>query len=101
MRTIDKASPQLFSMAATGEHIKEVVLSGQMGGENPITFYKVTLQDVMVSSFWQMDGNGHTSTEWFHLNFAKIIVEYTPMKADGTAAETIKAGYDVKSSTKI
>lgn len=101
IKRIDKASPQIFAMVATGEHIKEVVLTGQMAGQNPSTFYKVTLQDVMVSSFWQTDGNAGTSTESLRFNFAKIEIEYTPMKADGTAAETVKAGYDLKAGTKI
>jgi type VI secretion system secreted protein Hcp len=101
MKTVDKASPQLFTKAATGEHIKEVVLTGQMQGGNPSVFYTVKMEDVVVSSFWQTNGNGGAAMESLHFSFSKIQVEYIPMNADGTQGEAIKAGYDVKTATKI
>ena len=34
-------------------------------------------------------------------NFAKIKVSYTSMSADGTVAQTVKAGWDIKSNDKV
>jgi type VI secretion system secreted protein Hcp len=101
MKRLDKSTPMLFLKAASGEHIPEVVLTGQLSGENPSAFYTITMSDVIISSFWQPTPEGQPPMESVSFNFAKIEISYTPMSADGTAAETVKAGWDVKSNTKV
>ena len=46
-----KASPKLFLAAAGGQHLKQALLTMRKSGEQSAEFYKVTLQDVLVSSF--------------------------------------------------
>jgi type VI secretion system secreted protein Hcp len=101
MKTVDKASPQLFSKAASGEHMKEVVLTGQMSGENPVQFYQIKMSDVIISSFWQATPEGQIPMESVSFDFAKIEIEYMPMSADGTSGEAIKAGWDLKTNVKV
>jgi len=96
MKSIDKASPLLFKMATTGEHIKNMTLVGQVSGANPTQYYTITMQDVVVSAFWQSTPQGEVSYESVSFNYGKIEMKYTPMSSDGTASETLKAGYDVK-----
>jgi len=47
----DKASPALFQKCATGEHIKQAVLTARKAGETQQEFLKVTLSDLLVSSY--------------------------------------------------
>jgi type VI secretion system secreted protein Hcp len=101
MKSIDKATPKLFELAATGEHIKEITLTGQVSGANPSQWYTITMQDVVISGFWQATPQGEVSYESVSFNYAKIVMQYTPMSADGTASESIKAGYDVKAAKGI
>jgi len=101
MKTVDKASPQLFTKAATGEHIEEVRLAGVMEGANPTEYYIITMQDAVISSYKQYTSADGTPTESVYFTFGKIQIEYHPMNPDGSAGEAIKAGYDVKSATKI
>ena len=48
-----KGSPILFIKSASGAHIKQGVLIGRKNGERPDEFLKITLSDVLVSSYQQ------------------------------------------------
>src|SRR5215218_10010688 len=52
---LQKSSPKLFLACASGQHIKEAVLSVRQAASSGKTddFLKVTLTDVLVSSFQQ------------------------------------------------
>jgi type VI secretion system secreted protein Hcp len=103
VKKIDKASPKLFLACAEGEHIKKAVLTCRKAGKEQQEFLKVTLSDVLVSSY-QTGGSGHSDivpTDQISLNFAKIEWEYKEQKADGTLGGAVKAGYDNKAHKKI
>jgi len=57
----DKASPTLFQKCATGAHIKHAVLTARKAGENQQEFLKITLSDLLVSSYQ----SGGTATPTF------------------------------------
>jgi len=100
---ISKASPKLMLACATGEHIKKAVLIARKAGKEQQEFYKITLSDVLVSSY-QTGGSGHSSvipTDQVALNFAKIEIEYKEQKVDGTLGAATKAGYDAKANQKV
>jgi type VI secretion system secreted protein Hcp len=50
-KTVDKASPNLFLKCASGEHIKQAVLTVRKAGERQEDFLRVTFSDVLISSF--------------------------------------------------
>ena len=52
------ASPKLFVAAAGGEHLKEANLTVRKAGEKPVEFYKIRLEDVLVSSFHTAGAEG-------------------------------------------
>lgn len=93
--TVSKASPLLAKACATGEHIKKAVLYVRKSGENQSEFYKVTLEDVLVSSY-QSAGNGEAPEDAFSFNFAKIEYAYTPQRADGGLDQPVVFSYDLK-----
>ncbi|HYF05163.1 MAG TPA: type VI secretion system tube protein Hcp [Patescibacteria group bacterium] len=95
-----KASPKLMLAAATGEHIKKAVLFVRKSGQQQ-DFYKIELQEVLVSSYQTGGSSGQVPTESFSLNFTKIEFEYRAQKADGSLDAPVKAGYDVKANKKI
>jgi type VI secretion system secreted protein Hcp len=99
-----KASPQLFIKCATGEHIKDGTLSLRKAGrEQEQVFLKITLTDVLVSSY-QTGGSagGETvPTDQFSLNFAKIEYTYTPQKPDGSLDSAVQATWDIKQNKKV
>src|SRR5262245_38096356 len=46
-----KASPKLMLACASGQHIKQAVLTARKAGERPQEFLKYRLADVLVSSY--------------------------------------------------
>src|SRR5947208_12749718 len=54
---VNKASPALFLSCATGDHIKNATLTCRKAGKDQQEFMKVTMSDVLVSSF-QTGGHG-------------------------------------------
>ena len=100
--SVSKASPKLMLACATGDHIKQAVLTCRKAGKDQQEYLKYTFSDVLISSF-QTGGNagGVTPTETVALNFSKIEVEYKEQQHDGTLGGRIKTGWDVKASKAI
>jgi type VI secretion system secreted protein Hcp len=100
---INKASPKLMQACATGEHIKTGVLVARKAGKDQQEFLKVTMTDLLVSSY-QTGGSGHAEiipTDQISLNFAKIEFEYKDQKPDGTLGGAVKAGWNAKENKKV
>ena len=100
-KTVDKSSPKLMEAVATGEHLRSVDLVVRKAGGEQLEYYKVTLQDVLISGYSTTGNSGEAPSESISLNFSKIVFEYTPQNADGTAAAPLKTGYDLALAKKI
>ena len=97
-----KASPKLMLACSNGEHIKKAVLIARKAGKEQQEYMKVTMSDVMVSSFQTGGSQGDViPVDQISLDFGKIEVEYKEQKADGTLASAIKAGYDLKANKMV
>jgi type VI secretion system secreted protein Hcp len=100
---ICKASPKLMQACATGEHIKKAVLTCRKAGKDQQEFFKLTLSDLLVSSY-QTGGSGHSDvvpTDQVALNFAKIEFDYKEQKADGTLGGKVHGGYDLAKGVAV
>jgi len=91
------ASPKLFVAAAGGEHLKEANLTVRKAGEKPVEFYKIRLEDVLVSSFHTAGAEGEERpVDQFSLNFGKIHVSYSPQNEDGSLGAAVTGSWDLK-----
>ena len=96
---VNKASPLLATNCANGKHIKKAVLFVRKGGGDQHDFYKITMEDLIVSSY---QSGGHDSagaqipTDQFSLNFAKVKFEYAAQKADGSLDSPGSFEWDLK-----
>lgn len=98
--TVNKATPKLMLACADGEHLKKAVLICRKAGKEQQEYLKVTLSDLLVSSY-QTGGNQHGEllpTDQISLNFAKIEFDYKEQKPDGTLGGSVKTGWDLKSN---
>jgi type VI secretion system secreted protein Hcp len=98
-----KASPSLFLACATGQHIKKAELFCRKAGGKQEEFLKITLSDLIVSSY-QTGGSGHSDiipTDQFSFNYAKLEMEYKEQKPDGSVGGATKAGWDLKANVKV
>ena len=94
---VNKASPALFLACAQGDHIKNAILTCRKAGRDQQEFLKVTMNDVLVSSFQIGGAGGVVPTDQISLNFAKIEVEYQEQDATGKLVGSIKTWFDLKS----
>jgi type VI secretion system secreted protein Hcp len=95
----NKATPILFLACAQGDHIKNAILTCRKAGKEQQEFLKITMSDVLVSSF-QTGGSGAgdvVPTDQISLNFAKIEVEYKEQDATGKLMGSTKKWFDLKS----
>ncbi len=93
-----KSSPSLFLKCASGQHIKQGVISVRTADENAREFHKITLTDILVSSFQtsHSEGGDDKPVESLSLNFTKIKYEYTLADGEGTPGTTFAAEWDLK-----
>ena len=87
---------------ATGQHLKKAVLYVRKAGGGQVEYLKVTLTDVLVSSYnvGSQEPKGPGEVESVTLNFAKIQQTYVPVNPDGSAGAPSTVGYDVKANKK-
>jgi len=94
---VDRASPDLMKACATGQHFDKAVLTvRKAGGKDALEYLKITLKDVLVSS-WQPGGSSHEELipESITLNFRKIEYEYTVQTDKGGAGTSTTVTWDV------
>ena len=85
---VDSATPQLMLFCANGKHLKKAELfirraAGEKAGG--LEYLKITMEEIIISSLSTGGSGGEDRfTENVTLNFAKVKLEYTPQKEDGT-----------------
>jgi type VI secretion system secreted protein Hcp len=94
---VNKASPALFLACAQGDHIKNAILTCRKAGPEPQEFMKVTMSDILVSSFQIGGAGGVVPSDQISLNFEQIEVEYKEQDASGKLVGSIKKWFDFKS----
>jgi type VI secretion system secreted protein Hcp len=95
---INKAGPSLFLACAQGDHIPKAVLTCRKAGKEQQEFLKVTMSDILVSSY-QTGGSGGADilpVDQISLNFAKIEIEYKEQQKTGALAGSVKKFFDLK-----
>lgn len=99
---LDKATTVLMQKCCSGKHFTSAVLTCRKAGEKPVTYLKITMEEVLVSSVSEGGSGGDDrQTENITLNFAKVKVEYTPQKADGTAGAASELGFDIRKNVEM
>ena len=84
----NKASPKLMEACANGKFIEEAILTVRKAGDNPVEYLKITLKDIIVSSY-QTGGSAEDDipVDNVSFNFNKIEFEYQEQKEDGSLGE--------------
>jgi type VI secretion system secreted protein Hcp len=92
----DLSSPVLKQHSAMGKTIPRAVFEFMRadGDGKPICYYKVTLENVMVSAVTFDSGDGGTIKEQVHLAYSKIKLEYVKQSVRGGADGSTAGGWD-------
>lgn len=99
---IDSASNALLQRVFDGDHIEKATLVvRKAGGESPVEYLTITMEDVIISSFSTGGSGGEDRlTENVTLNFSQVKMSYIPQKEDGTAEAAKEAGWDIAANEK-
>ena len=70
-------------------------------GEHPVEYVKIKMEDVLITSVSTGGSGGEDRlTENVSLNFAKVSVDYTPQKDDGSPGTAIPYSWDIAANVK-
>lgn len=99
-KQVDKSSPLLFKACASGKHIPEAIIYSQKAGDgnSPLTYYKIKLEDVMVSDIHNNGASGGDSImESVTFNCAKVTFDYQAQnESGGKDGGVVTAYYDIR-----
>lgn len=102
VKNIDKSSPTLQLACANGKHIAKGKITLRKAGENPLDYFTVDLEQVLVSGYQVAGSNGSpTPSESITLNFAKIKTEYWTQSDKGAKGENANFSWDVAKNVKF
>ena len=89
------AVPTLFDACVTGRAIPKAVLeAAKHGAQTPVTYLKIELEDVRVSSLSLAGSGGELPTESFALTYRRLTVTASTVDAAGRPASTTTASWD-------
>ena len=95
---IDKASPLLLKACATGTHLKDAIITHRKAGKGQQEYLIVKLNDVIITGVTHGGADGQPYSESVSLAFAKVDLEYKPLKPDGSLDAGIQFKYDLKAN---
>ena len=97
---VDKSSPALMLGCCSGTHYPRALLTvRKVGGKEPIEYLKIKMEEVFITS---ISANGANNcfrlSEELIFNFAKVRMDYTPQKFDGSKGTAIPFSWDIPSN---
>jgi type VI secretion system secreted protein Hcp len=98
---IDRASPALIRACATGEHLKEAIITHRKAGKQQQEYLIVKMNDVIITGVSHGGTSGQPYSESVSLAFAKVELEYKPQKADGSLDAGVHFKYDIKANKEL
>ena len=96
-KDVDSSSPQLFEDSASGQHIQKAVLIAVKDGASPHEYLKITLSNVVVSSYHvaSQEPAGDGEVETITLGFQQISYQYEPQNSDGSSGAPSTVGWNI------
>lgn len=109
-KDIDKATSKLLRACSAGTVYPKVLITFYRGyggksatstSQTRVDYYKIVLEDVVVSSVSTNIGAGELPSETFGLKYGKIVWEYKQHKMDGSSTSTGTAGWDLRKNVAV
>ncbi|QKJ86552.1 type VI secretion system tube protein Hcp [Paramixta manurensis] len=96
--TIDKSTPALMLFASNGNRIRKAELSACKAGDGQIEYYRITLENVMVSEVLFDDSGLETEVE-YEFQAETVKLQYWEQHALGGRGAETRAGWNIKHHT--
>ena len=93
---VDGSSTRLVQAAAEAMHFADAMITFRRPGQNPIEYYQVKLEDVIVTEVQQSDrsGSSERAVERVSLMGRKFSYQYTGQSPTGAGAKPFQARWD-------
>jgi len=103
---LDKTSPILNLKTSGGDNIKTVVLTvfqNDVATGAPVEYYKIELEDVLITSLSVGHGGGDLPVETMTLHYNKIKWTYSVQGKDSPGGKkgNVTSGWDLEKNTKV
>jgi type VI secretion system secreted protein Hcp len=98
---VDKSYPALLIKCASGEHISKVEVAASKAGGDEVEFFKVTLEDVIVTGVNVTGSQGAVTMVTYSFQAGKVKSEYSVQTDKGTKGATSEFGWNIKENKKI
>jgi len=100
--SIDKAYTTLLGYCASGKHIAKAQFAGaKAGGDSPVEYFKITLQDVLVTSAQLSGASGAETKVSYSFNAGQLKSEYAMQTEKGAKGASSEFGWNVKENKKM
>ncbi|HSU54895.1 MAG TPA: type VI secretion system tube protein Hcp [Candidatus Dormibacteraeota bacterium] len=94
---VNKASPKLFLACATGDHIKEALLTCRKAGKEQQEYLKIKFSDLLISSYQSGGSKSEVvPVDSITFNFSKIEFTYAHQDEKGKLGSPVVHNYDLK-----
>ncbi|MBK1615760.1 Hcp1 family type VI secretion system effector [Rubrivivax gelatinosus] len=109
-KLIDRSTPKLLRAASAGTLYPKVLVtfyrayggkSATATSQSRIDYYRIVLEDVVVSSVETVVDEDELPAETFGLKYGKVTWEYKQHKLDGSATSTGVAGWDLRRNIAV
>lgn len=99
---VDKSSATIMNQTCAGKHFPNAVLVIRKAGGDPLEYWKLTMNKVLITSISTGGSGGEDQlTENLTLNFEDFMAEYTEQKEDGSAGATTQAGFNIAQNVPV
>jgi len=99
--SVDKAYPTLLIKCAGGDHISKVEIAGAKAGGDEMEYFKITLEDVIVTSVDVTGAVGAEVMANYSFQSAKVKSEYSVQTDKGGKGATSTFGWNIKENKKM
>lgn len=93
-KTMDGASPKIFTESATGVKGKKVEIHFVSTGSPGATYVEYELTDALISGY-SISSGGDRPTESITFNFTKIQYKFIPLNQDNEPGTPVTVSYDL------
>lgn len=94
------ASPALLLACASGRHVKSAVLTCRRSGPKPHEFFRLELEDVIITSYQSAGSDDQLPLDQISLAYGKIQATYTGAGKSGKPKPPVTGGWDLKKNAK-
>jgi type VI secretion system secreted protein Hcp len=100
---VDKSSPSIMLACANGKHIPKGKITVRKAGENPLDYFTVDIENILVSGYQTSgsEGGNERPSESISLNFGKVKIEYWTQSEKGAKGENANFSWDVAKNVKF